>query len=164
MVKRAHVEAFGHGLIRNDQVQPVQRELCQQIRKFALAGHHANGDGQGQCGFEQPVHHGFVHGIGHTHAKFLHCLSAMGLAHRSFQLAAQGKNLIGIAQRQTAGFGQLHGAATFLEEFVPQFFFEQSDLSRQCLRRGVQLRARAHDAPRFGCDPEVMQVFEVHGG
>jgi len=164
VVKGFDADAFGHGLVRNHQIQLVQRQLGQQVGELALAANHAHRGFHLQRRLQQPVGERLGDRVGHAHLEVQHPAPAAGLAHRGFQFGAQRKYLVGIAQRQPAVLGQLHLAAAFVEQLAAQPVFQQLDLAGQGLRRGVQLLARAHDAAGLGGDPKVVQVFEVHGG
>ena len=86
----------------------------------------------------------------------------MGLAYRRLQLIAQGKYLVGIAQRQASVLSELQVAPAFLEEFAPEPVFQQVDLAGKGLRGGVQLLTGPHYAAGLGGNPKVIKVFKVH--
>jgi hypothetical protein len=148
MIESLHAHPPGQGFVGNHEIQAVQRQLRQQVGKLAFAANQADRLGHGQRRLQQPVGHRLRHRISHADAKLQHPLSAPGLAQRAFKLSAQGEDLVGVTQRHLTVAGELQLTAAFAKQRAAQPLLKQFDLTRQGLRRRMQLLAGAHDAPR----------------
>ena len=146
-----------------EQQMLLLAQLRQQLAMLALDADQPHRLRQFERRREQPAGHRLGHRIGHADAEFEHRLAGDALfAQFGFELVAQAEDLVGITQCHAAGLGEFELAPALAEQLPPQAIFQQLDLARQGLWRGVQLLARAHDAAGFGGDPEIVQVLEVH--
>ena len=145
-------------------VIPVHGQATEQVLELAFMADQPHRLGHRQAGLQQAAGERLGHRVGNADAKVERLRRALGAAQAGFEFAAEGEDLVGIGQRDAAVVGQLELAAALAEELAAEALLEQLDLARQCLWRGVQLLAGAHDAARLRGDPEVVQVLEVHGG
>ncbi len=162
VVVGVHAERRRQGCVRQDQVQPVHRQLGQQAVELALATDDLEGLLALQGGLQQVAGHHLGNGVGDAHAQLERARRALGLAHHLVQLGPQVEDVLRVAEGQLTRVGERQLAAFLLEQGAAEVVFQQLDLAADGLRRDVQVLAGLDHATQAGDGPEVQQVLVVH--
>ena len=147
------------GSTRYMNVEPVQRQIAQQVVKLTLMAKQAQ-IGLAQNGLQQPVHHELGQAIRDAHRQTDRGRANCG-AHLVRQSLAQLKNLVGLLHGGVAGIGQHQAAAGWLEQGKPQRALQFPHLGAHGLHGHAQFVGSPGDAALLGHHPKIVEVLVV---
>lgn len=147
-------------LVRQHNVQPMPRQLHQQILDLALAADHVNGLRHREHRLENFVRHQLRKRIRNPHIEPQHP-HPRSLLHRTHQFPPQTEYLLGVAEHKMPHVRQRVATPLPTEQPLPQRRLEFADLLRNRRLRHVQPGRRARQAAFLRRHIEVTQVVVI---
>ena len=161
MVEGPHAQPGVGRVIADDDIELVQRQLCQQPVGVAVdAGDQHVFSRQPHPGHQQSMDNQLAQGVGDTdyQPEATPCAPASdGIG----QLSAQRKDLVGIAIDRAASVGEHQRPAPAFKELGLERLLELLQLAANCRLGEVQPAAGCSNAALAGDGPEIEQVVVI---
>lgn len=129
VIERSNVVATGGRFVGQYNIQSVRGELGDQIIQFPLPADDLSGASQTENGSQDLVGDEFGQRIGHTDVQ-ADRFGGRALLDRVGEFLTEGKDLVGVAQRDLTCVGEHIRSTLAAEEFFAEITFEFGDLSR----------------------------------
>ena len=145
--------------VGHDDIEPVQRQIAQQIIQLTFVAHHAQmrlGDHRQQ----QPVYHQLGQSVTDAHRQ-PHCGSTDRIAHPGRQVLAEQKDQVRLLHGCQSGLGQHQPAPRWFEQGIPQRSLQFAYLRTDRLHRHVQFVGCAGYSTFLRNHPKVVEMFVI---